>query len=110
MSVLTVVVALTTCLSCRSWVDCICALAAAGTIAAPIAVGQSFANGGAGQSGGDKYIFEYGYNLSKRTELTFNYAKTNNDRFSNRSVGGNSDTANFGESQTYFGGRISHRF
>jgi len=82
----------------------------AGTTAAPIQVGEATANGGAGNSGAEKFVFEYGYNLSKRTELTLGYARTENDGFSNRPVGGNADSNTFGETQTYIGGRISHRF
>ncbi len=82
----------------------------AGTAAAPIQVGQMVANGGVGDSGSNKFIFEYAYEMSKRTELSAAYAKVNNDRFSNKGVGTGADGNNFGESQTYIGGRISHRF
>ena len=84
-----------------------------GTAGAPgalIRVGSMNANGGAGDTGGSKILFEYGYNLSKRTELTLGYGKQSNDRFSSMSVGTGSNTGNLGESQTYFGGRFSHRF
>lgn len=79
-------------------------------VAAGIAVGQARANGGVGNTGASKIVFEYGYNLSKRTELSLGYARTSNDAISNLSVGGNADANTAGQTQRYIGGRISHRF
>ena len=81
-----------------------------GALNGPAAVGQTLANGGAGNTGANKYVFEYAYALSKRTEASFGYARINNDSQANYSIGTGSTGANFGESQTYYGLRINHKF
>ena len=73
-------------------------------------VGIYNANAGAGQTGAQKYVVEYAYGLSKRTELNLAYATTRNDRASNVTVGTGSNTPNYGESQNYMGVRINHKF
>jgi predicted porin len=73
-------------------------------------VGSWTANAGAGQTGAQKLHGEYAYALSKRTELGLAYAKINNDRFSNITIGTGSNTPNFGESQTFYGMLIRHKF
>ncbi len=73
-------------------------------------VGVWTGNGGAGQTGAQKYVIEYGYALSKRTELGLAYATIRNDRFSNITVGTGSNTPNFGETQTYTGMSLRHKF
>jgi hypothetical protein len=83
---------------------------AANGLFAPAAVGGIIANGGAGNTGAKKYSFEYAYALSKRTEASFGYARTNNDSQSNLNVGTGATGANFGESQTYYGLRMNHKF
>ena len=65
---------------------------------------------GAGNTGAQKYSFEYAYAMSKRTELSLGYAKVNNDSASNQSVGTGSTAPNFGESQSYIGLRAKHSF
>ena len=76
----------------------------------PTMVGAITANGGAGNTGAKKYVFEYAYGFSKRTEMSFGYARQNNDSQSNQNVGTGSTSANFGESQTYYGLRLTHKF
>jgi predicted porin len=73
-------------------------------------VGSWTANAGAGQTGAQKVHGEYAYALSKRTELGLAYAKINNDRFSNITIGTGSNTPNLGESQTFYGMLIRHKF
>jgi len=83
----------------------------AGGAAGPAAmVGAITANGGVGNTGAKKYVFEYAYALSKRTEASFGYAKQNNDSMSNQTVGTGATAANFGESQSYYGLRLNHKF
>lgn len=83
----------------------------AGSIAAPVLVGNVWANGGAGNTGGSKYHFEYAYALSKRSEVSLGYARQNNDANANFTIGtGGATSANFGETQTYYGLRVSHVF
>jgi len=80
-----------------------------GTVAANM-VGSWVGNAGAGQTGAQKLHGEYAYALSKRTELGLAYAKINNDRFSNITIGTGSNNPNFGESQTFYGMLIRHKF
>jgi len=80
-----------------------------GTVAANL-VGSWVGNAGAGQTGAQKLHGEYAYALSKRTELGLAYAKINNDRFSAITVGTGSNNPNFGESQTFYGMLIRHKF
>jgi len=80
-----------------------------GTVAANM-VGSWVGNAGAGQTGAQKLHGEYAYALSKRTELGLAYAKINNDRFSAITVGTGSNNPNFGESQTFYGMLIRHKF
>jgi len=81
-----------------------------GTTAAPVMIGGILGNGGAGNTGAQKYSFEYAYAMSKRTELSLGYAKVNNDSSSNQSVGTGSTAPGFGESQSYIGLRAKHSF
>ena len=81
-----------------------------GTAAAPLTMGSLVGNGGAGNTGGTKLIFEYAYALSKRTELNLGYSRQNNDRSANFAVGTGASTPNFGETQTYYGMRMKHSF
>jgi hypothetical protein len=49
--------------------------------------------------------------VSKRTEASLGYARMNNDARSNFTIGtGGNTLANFGETQTYYGLRVSHAF
>jgi len=73
-------------------------------------VGVYNANAGAGQTGAQKYIIEYAYALSKRTELNLAYSTMRNDRASNITIGTGANTPNYGESQNYFGLRVNHKF
>ena len=73
-------------------------------------VGVYTANGGAGQSGSQKFHGEYSYAMSKRTEVSLGYARISNDRNSNINVGTGSSFANFGETQSYGGMRVNHKF
>ena len=73
-------------------------------------VGQWTPNGGAGSTGAQKYVVEYAYALSKRTEVGLDYAMIKNDRFSNITIGTGSNTPNFGETQTFAGMMIRHKF
>jgi len=74
-------------------------------------VGGLNANGGAGQTGSQKLQLEYAYALSKRTDVALNYARISNDRNSNMSIGtGGPNYANYGETQTWAGMRIGHKF
>jgi predicted porin len=82
----------------------------AGTTTAGTTLGTLTGNGGAGQTGAQKYHFEYAYALSKRTEWSLGYARQNNDRSANIPVGTGSNTPNFGETQSYVGMRIKHAF
>jgi len=81
-----------------------------GTTAAPVMIGGILGNGGAGNTGAQKYSFEYAYAMSKRTELSLGYAKVNNDSQSNQTVGTGATAPNFGESQSYVGLRAKHSF
>ena len=83
---------------------------AANGFGSPANVGAITANGGAGNTGAKKYVFEYAYGFSKRTEMSFGYARQNNDSQSNQNVGTGSSSVNFGESQTYYGLRLTHKF
>ena len=73
-------------------------------------VGTYTANAGAGQTGSQKIHGEYTYAMSKRTEVSLGYARQMNDRNSAQTVGTGSNTPNFGETQTWTGARIQHRF
>jgi predicted porin len=73
-------------------------------------VGLYVGNAGAGQTGVQKLHGEYAYALSKRTELGLAYAKTNNDLNAAVSVGTGATTPNAGESQSFFGALIRHKF
>lgn len=67
-------------------------------------------NAGAGNTGSQKIHVEYSYAMSKRTEVSLGYARINNDRNSNLTVGTGSATANYGESQSHIGMRLNHKF
>jgi predicted porin len=79
--------------------------AAAGT-----AVGSWIANAGAGQTGSQKIHGEYAYALSKRTELGLAYARAMNDRLSTITVGTGGNNPNAGETQSFMGMLIRHKF
>jgi len=72
--------------------------------------GACNANDGAGNTGSQKMVVEYGYALSKRTEVSGAYARIANDRSSNITIGTGSNTPNYGETQTYLGMRLNHKF
>ncbi len=73
-------------------------------------VGTYVANAGAGQTGSQKIHGEYTYAMSKRTEVSLGYGRMMNDRNSAQTVGTGSNTPNFGETQTWTGARIQHKF
>jgi len=73
-------------------------------------VGSWTGNAGAGQTGAQKVHGEYAYALSKRTELGLAYARINNDLNSTISIGTGSNTPNAGESQSFYGMLIRHKF
>jgi len=83
---------------------------AGGTNFAPLTVGQMTANGGAGNTGAKKYQFEYAYAFSKRTEVSLGIAQVKNDAQSNILIGTGSTLPNFGETQSYYGLRMTHVF
>lgn len=74
------------------------------------AVGTLTGNGGAGNSGSQKFMSEYGYSLSKRTTAYLHYSRQMNDQNSNQAIGTGGDTVNFGETQSFTGMRFQHRF
>lgn len=74
------------------------------------AVGSYAGNAGAGQTGSQKFHGEYAYALSKRTEVGLAYARINNDLNSSITIGTGSTTPNTGESQTFMGMLIRHKF
>jgi len=74
------------------------------------AVGSWTGNAGAGQTGAQKIHGEYAYALSKRTELGLAYARINNDLNSTITIGTGSNTPNAGESQSFYGMLIRHKF
>jgi len=80
-----------------------------GTTAAT-AIGTWVGNGGAGQTGSQKFHGEYAYALSKRTEIGLAYARINNDLNSSITVGTGGNTPNAGESQSFAGMLIRHKF
>jgi hypothetical protein len=80
------------------------------TAVANTQVGTWTGNGGAGQTGAQKYVVEYNYALSKRTEVGGAYVRLNNERFANTTLGTGSIAANYGETQTWLGMIMRHRF
>jgi hypothetical protein len=74
------------------------------------AVGSWVGNAGAGQTGAQKLHGEYAYALSKRTELGLAYARINNDMNSAITIGTGSNTPNAGETQSFYGVLIRHKF
>ena len=74
------------------------------------AVGSLAANAGAGQTGSQKIHGEYAYALSKRTEVGLAYARISNDLNSTITVGTGGNTPNAGESQSFAGMLIRHKF
>ncbi len=74
------------------------------------AVGSLAANAGAGQTGSQKIHGEYAYALSKRTEVGVAYARISNDLLSTITIGSGSTTPNAGESQSFAGMLIRHKF
>jgi len=75
-----------------------------------VTVGTLRANGGAGQTGSQKIHGEYAYALSKRTEVGLAYARLNNDLNSTVTLGTGAATPNAGESQSFYGMLIRHKF
>jgi len=73
-------------------------------------VGSLTANGGAGQTGAQKFVVEYAYALSKRTEVGLDFATIRNDRFSNITIGTGSNNPNYGETQNFTGMMLRHKF
>jgi predicted porin len=74
-------------------------------------IGKWTGNGGAGDTGAKKLSLEYVNHLSKRTEAGVAYARLTNDRFSAQIIGTGSSTAtNFGETTTFMGVLIRHKF
>jgi len=80
------------------------------TTGVPTRVGQAIANGGAGNTGAQKYQAEYVYAFSKRTELGLRYAMVKNDSQANYFIGSNGTIGGFGEKQSYTGLRLTHSF
>ncbi len=78
--------------------------------AANAQVGTWTGNGGAGQTGTQKFVIEYAYALSKRTEVGLDFATVRNDRFANSTIGTGSNTPNYGETQNFTGMMIRHKF
>jgi len=74
------------------------------------AVGSWVGNGGAGQTGSQKVHGEYAYAMSKRTELGLAYARISNDLLSTITVGTGGNNPNAGETQTFVGMLIRHKF
>jgi len=74
------------------------------------AVGSWTGNAGAGQTGAQKIHGEYAYALSKRTEVGLAYARIMNDRFSTITVGTGGNNPNAGETQSFMGALIRHKF
>ena len=83
---------------------------AGGTSFAAKAVGQALANGGAGNTGAQKYQAEYVYAFSKRTELGARYAMVKNDSQANYFIGTGGTVGGYGQSQSYTGLRLTHSF
>ena len=77
---------------------------------APALVGQMTANGGAGNTGAKKYQFEYAYAFSKRTEVSLGIAQVKNDAQSAILIGTGGTVPNYGETQSYYGMRMTHVF
>lgn len=73
-------------------------------------LGVMTANAGTGGTGAQRITLEYAYAMSKRTEASLAYARINNDRASNITIGSGGSTPNFGESQSYMGMRLRHTF
>ena len=74
------------------------------------AVGTWTGNGGVGNTGSQKIHGEYAYALSKRTEIGLAYARIQNDSSSAITIGTGSNTPNAGETQTFTGMLIRHKF
>lgn len=73
-------------------------------------VGTLTGNGGAGQTGTQKFVVEYAYALSKRTEVGLDFATIRNDRFANQTIGTGSNVPNYGETQNFTGMMVRHKF
>ena len=74
-------------------------------------VGKWTPNAGAGNTGAKKMVFEYVNHLSKRTEVGVAYVRLTNDRYSAQSLGtGGSEATNFGQTATFMGALIRHKF
>jgi len=82
----------------------------AGVQANAVRVGTWTANGGAGQTGAQKFHIEGVQALSKRTEVGLSYAQMANDRFSSVTIGSGGKAPNFGEKATHMGVLIRHKF
>jgi len=77
---------------------------------APVVVNSMTANGGAGNTGAKKYQFEYAYAFSKRTEVSLGIAQVKNDAQSQYYIGTGGTLPGFGETQSYYGMRMTHTF
>ena len=74
-------------------------------------IGKWTGNGGAGDTGAKKIVLEYVNHLSKRTEAGVTYASLSNDRFSAQTIGtGGSTATNYGQTTTFMGALIRHKF
>ena len=76
----------------------------------PKNIGQALANGGAGNTGAQKYQAEYVYAFSKRTELGARYAMVKNDSQANYFIGAGGTVGGYGQTQSYTGLRLTHSF
>ena len=74
-------------------------------------VGKWTPNAGAGDTGAKKIVLEYVNHLSKRTDVGVTYASLANDRYSAQTIGtGGSSATNFGQTATFMGMLIRHKF
>jgi predicted porin len=74
-------------------------------------IGKWTGNAGAGDTGAKKIVVEYVNHLSKRTDVGVTYASLANDRYSAQTIGtGGSSATNFGQTATFMGMLIRHKF
>jgi len=74
-------------------------------------IGKWTGNAGAGDTGAKKIVLEYVNHLSKRTDVGVTYASLANDRYSAQTIGtGGSSATNFGQTATFMGMLIRHKF
>ena len=67
-------------------------------------------NAGAGQTGSQKIHTELINSLSKRTDVGLSYARIANDRFSAITIGTGGANPNYGQTSTFMGMLIRHKF